>query len=393
MKHVMSVIFSLFVMMLNSGIAGAAETDVKDGKDHPLISRMPGFYISGYSTVELGNSKFIDQAKKQVTIEGKKTYIEYRLMSNAAAPGELKIRRSIQENTKGVGGNLIFDDNFNRCSTIIFQNGGMETWVDVRAFDKMYRLTIVEKAGAGPASAITPERPAKTIDPALSPGQALPSQEKLPKTQNLWPEWIKSAKKSVRSGFPQWSNMLRLNDGVVNGGTVTEGFLSGPSVLLLISPSMMTDGVPNSIINGLMKPVDQAVSFWASSVRVPNLLWYPSFLVVPSPIAPPTKSIPARLADLIQLKTFLEPSMLTMKIKSELGKDGETPEAEAAIKEFCDWFYSGFSSWLLTATIKEVIGTGPVPAFNPGQNVFSGPVVNGTANGGVISPSPSWLNP
>lgn len=393
LKHFMTLIFGLVLMISNAGIARTAETDIKDSKDHPLISRIPGFYISGYSIVELGNSKFIDQNKKQVTLEGKKTYIEYRLMSNAAAPGELKIRRSIQENIKGAGGNLIFDDNFNRCSTILFQKGGAETWVDVRAFDKMYRLTIVERAGAGAASPAVLEKPAKTIDPALSPGSAVPSQEKLPVTQNLWPEWIKSAKKSVRSGFPQWSNMLRLSGGVVNGGTVTEGYLSGPSVFMMLSPSMMSDGVPNPIINGLMKPIDEGVSYWASSLRVPGLPWYPSFMVVPGSIAPPTKSIQTRLADLTHIKTFLEPSMLAMKMKSQLGKDGESPEAQAAIKEFCDWFHSGFSLWLSVAFIKEVIGAGPVPAFNPSANVFSGPVVNGTANGGVISPEPTWTNP
>jgi hypothetical protein len=57
------------------------------------------------------------------------------------------------------------------------------------------------------------------------------------------------------------------------------------------------------------------------------------------------------------------------------------------------WFYSGFSTWLSTATIKDVIDTGPVPTFNPGANIFSGPVVKGTANGGVITPAPVWTAP
>jgi hypothetical protein len=82
-----------------------------------------------------------------------------------------------------------------------------------------------------------------------------------------------------------------------------------------------------------------------------------------------------------------------MNIQSRLGKDGETPEAKAAVKEFCEWFYKGFSFWMNIATLQDVEGTGPVPTYNPGANIYAGPVVNGTANGGFITPSPSWFEP
>lgn len=237
------------------------------------------------------------------------------------------------------------------------------------------------------------KRPSRDIDPALAPARVTAAPEKIPMARNQWPQWINSAKKSIRAGIPQWVNLVGLKDGVVNGATVTGGSLSGPSLLLMLTPSMMSDGVPNSVTNGLMGPVAEAVTFWASSVRVPNLVWYPSFLVVPGPIAPPTKSPATPLAALVQQKTYLEPTLLTMTVKTRLSKEAETPEAQAAIQEFCTWFYAGFSLWLSTATIKEVMGTGPVPTFNPGANVLSGPVVKGTANGGVISPAPVWAAP
>ena len=237
------------------------------------------------------------------------------------------------------------------------------------------------------------KKPVRNIAPALTPERAISLPEKIPVVQNQWPQWINSAKKSIRTGIPQWVNMVGLKDGIVNGANVTEGSLAGPSPSAMLTPTMMADGVPNSIINGLMGPVAEAVTSWASSVRVPNLPWYPSFLVVPAPIATPTKSPATPLAALIQTRAFLEPSMLTMTIQTRLGKEAATPEAQAAIKEFCTWFYSGFSTWLSTATIKEVLGTGPVPTFNPAANIHSGPVVKGTANGGVITPAPVWSVP
>jgi outer membrane protein OmpA-like peptidoglycan-associated protein len=80
-----------------------------------------------------------------VIIEGHKYYFEYRLDKGAAEPGELKIRRNIQDALKNIGGKVLFDDNFNKTSTIVLQKEGKETWVEVRSYNNMYRLSIVEK--------------------------------------------------------------------------------------------------------------------------------------------------------------------------------------------------------------------------------------------------------
>jgi len=278
-------------------------------------------------------------------------------------------------------------------------SGGMARWINRRKrYEPRQDFSILSDflmacTSIGSAAETDLKRPARTIDPAMTPARAIPSPEKMPVVQNQWPGWIGSAKKSIRAGIPQWVNMVKLKDGVVNGATVTDGSLTGPSLLPMLTPSLMADGVPNSVINGLMGPVAEAVTFWASSVRVPNLPWYPTFVAVPAPVAPPTKSPATPLATLIQMKTFVEPAMLTLTVRARLAKEAETPEAQAAIKEFCNWFYVGFSAWLATATIKEVMGTGPVPTFNPAANIFSGPVIKGSANGGVISPAPVWTAP
>jgi outer membrane protein OmpA-like peptidoglycan-associated protein len=145
MKRVLAVVCSLIFVVAVSGISMAAETDLKGSKDHPMLSRMPNFYISGYKYAEFDSYGFVDQNKKKINVEGRKYFIEYRLTKDAAAPGELKIRRNIQDALKKIGGKVVFDDNFNKCSTIVVQNDGGETWVDVRSYDKMYRLTIVQK--------------------------------------------------------------------------------------------------------------------------------------------------------------------------------------------------------------------------------------------------------
>jgi len=114
MKRTLAAIFTLFLALACSGPAMAAEQDVRGGKDHPLLSRMPDFRLSEYKDTEFNSHRFIGRDKKQVSIEGHKYYLEYKLNKGAAEPGELKIRRNVQDALKKIGGKVVFDDNFNR---------------------------------------------------------------------------------------------------------------------------------------------------------------------------------------------------------------------------------------------------------------------------------------
>lgn len=145
MKNLMMALCGWLFVLAGCGLALGAEQDVKGGKDHPLLTRMPDFYIAAYKDNEFDSQKFIDQDKKPVMVEGHKYYIEYKLKKGAAEPGELKIRRNIQDALKKIGGNVLFDDNFNRVSTIVLAKEGKESWVEVRSYNNMYRLTILEK--------------------------------------------------------------------------------------------------------------------------------------------------------------------------------------------------------------------------------------------------------
>jgi hypothetical protein len=45
MKYAKNVIFGLLFILTIFGLARAAEPDIKGGKDHPLLTKMPGFHI------------------------------------------------------------------------------------------------------------------------------------------------------------------------------------------------------------------------------------------------------------------------------------------------------------------------------------------------------------
>jgi hypothetical protein len=146
MKRVILVIFSLFFLLTAKGLSIPQNQDVKGSKDHPLISRMPDFWISEYKENEFDSYKFISGDKKSLIVEGHKYSILYKLNSGASDPGALKIMRNMQDALKKIGGKVVIDDTFNKLSTILVQKDGKETWIEVRCFSGiMFRLTIVER--------------------------------------------------------------------------------------------------------------------------------------------------------------------------------------------------------------------------------------------------------
>ena len=147
MKKVAAILLVL-IFVMTGFVISSAEPDKKGGIDHPLLSRMPNFFIEGYEDKEFDSHKFVMQAGKPATpVEGHVWQIRYKLNKGADQPGELKTRRNIQDALKKIGGKVIFDDNFNRRSTIVIQKDGKETWVDVNSGANYYILWIVEKEG------------------------------------------------------------------------------------------------------------------------------------------------------------------------------------------------------------------------------------------------------
>jgi outer membrane protein OmpA-like peptidoglycan-associated protein len=132
-------------ILLLLALPAFSQQDIKGSKDHPLLTRMPDFFISGYKEAEYEAYRFISTDKKYENIEGHKYYIEYKITQGKPEPGELKIRRNVQDALKKIGGKVMFDDNFNKTSTILIQKDGKETWLEVRSYNNMYRLTIVER--------------------------------------------------------------------------------------------------------------------------------------------------------------------------------------------------------------------------------------------------------
>ena len=120
------------------------EKDVQGAKDHPLVSRMPGYYLSGYETKDFD---VVDNA--YVTgpdghWEGRSTKISYRRMAATKPVSMTQLARNHEIAFRKAGAKILATDP--RAVVAKFDKGGVRTWIEASAYNdgRDYELLIIE---------------------------------------------------------------------------------------------------------------------------------------------------------------------------------------------------------------------------------------------------------
>jgi len=132
------------VLLLSMGFA--QKPDTKGGKDHPLLTRMPNYYIYSYSEFEFDQVQ-VNIDGKDVKAEGRKYDIQYVLNDGAKSPSRLQVMRNYENAIKQLGGVLTYsrDDRFH---ALLKAKDGKRTWILLNAYHPdNYYLTILEEQG------------------------------------------------------------------------------------------------------------------------------------------------------------------------------------------------------------------------------------------------------
>lgn len=128
----------------------SAQADRPGSKDHPLFTRMPGFFIIGYKNSDFDRAEFFVEAGKKLDrqkVEGKKIELQYQIQKGAKMPAGMEIIRNHQNALKALGGEVLWEkQNSGFQTTLRLKKGGAEYWVDVHPYSMSYNLTIIEKA-------------------------------------------------------------------------------------------------------------------------------------------------------------------------------------------------------------------------------------------------------
>jgi len=154
MKHIFRVCTIIFIVLIMAGIT-YANKDREGSSDYPLISRMPGFWIAVYEESEYDSHAFRDSANNKIIIEGHKYFIEYRLKKGGQEPGRLMILNNHENALKKIDAEILKRTKNDLYCKVTKKD--KEIFIQVRALDRLYRLTIVEREQMEQKVAVNPD--------------------------------------------------------------------------------------------------------------------------------------------------------------------------------------------------------------------------------------------
>jgi OmpA-OmpF porin, OOP family len=140
-----SINLFIYIFLFLPSTCFAQNYDVAGSKDHPLVTRLPDFYIGEYEEKEFAQEDFMTDAGT-VTVEGFEYKIDYRLKDGATPSGKVQILRNYTNALTGIGAEMMFEGSYYYIFKIA--KDGSETWVKVDPgnYDgRRYELTIVDR--------------------------------------------------------------------------------------------------------------------------------------------------------------------------------------------------------------------------------------------------------
>ncbi len=137
-----------FLLCFNLFLVNAQDeekpVDVEGSKDHPMLTRMPNFYIQRYEQ-NFDRVEMTGAGGNFIYPEGTKTYITYFFdeTSGQKKPGPYQILKNYEAALKKIDGMLVYSNN-EFVSTFSLKKNGATTWIGLESGEGFYYLTIVE---------------------------------------------------------------------------------------------------------------------------------------------------------------------------------------------------------------------------------------------------------
>jgi outer membrane protein OmpA-like peptidoglycan-associated protein len=145
MKRTRNIVVGVLSSLLSTAVVVLAQEDVPGSKDHPLLTRMPGFFISAYEQKDFDQTDFKSSKGDDIRVEGRTFHIEYEIEDGQKAPSEIQILRNYENAIQKIGGFKVFE--VPEEVWLKVENSGQITWVYVWAHSEgeSYELDIVEQ--------------------------------------------------------------------------------------------------------------------------------------------------------------------------------------------------------------------------------------------------------
>lgn len=137
--------FTLLFAALLCVLPTLAQSDATGCKDHPLLTRMPGYWIHGCEYKQFNAFGFFNGKAQPIQVEGEYWYIRYYPRNDLASkPSDIQILRNFKSALQKLGASVVAEDKGRETLKLV--QGGQEIWVQVEAsFTSSYFLHVVQK--------------------------------------------------------------------------------------------------------------------------------------------------------------------------------------------------------------------------------------------------------
>jgi outer membrane protein OmpA-like peptidoglycan-associated protein len=137
--------------LLAAPASAIAQQDEEGCKDHPMLSRFPGYYISECETRDFSAYDFSVSEDAEKKAEGRYWKISYWMKDGAKSASPLQLSRNYTNALAPRGGVKVYEsvDTAGGTATLRLPAGGKNIWVEVSISNggEAYALTVVEEAG------------------------------------------------------------------------------------------------------------------------------------------------------------------------------------------------------------------------------------------------------
>jgi outer membrane protein OmpA-like peptidoglycan-associated protein len=140
---------ALCLVSMLAAVPAIAQEDEAGLKDHPLLSRMPGYYIQDGQDLDFGAYDFNVGDEKVQRAEGKYRKLDYYLKENAKNPGAIAIARNYRNALVAKGGTMLHQNIDNNGGTMSAKAtvNGRTIWVQVEVNNagEIYTLHVIDE--------------------------------------------------------------------------------------------------------------------------------------------------------------------------------------------------------------------------------------------------------
>jgi OOP family OmpA-OmpF porin len=146
MKRTWHLLLGALSLSIAAASGAAQQKDAANCKDHPLLTRIPDYWIQSCTLKQFDGYTFSIDKGKTARVEGRFSNTRYQPPAGLTTkPSTLQVLRNVENAVKQIGGTVLATDQSKE--TLKLAKDGRELWIEVWAdHTGQYILTIVEKA-------------------------------------------------------------------------------------------------------------------------------------------------------------------------------------------------------------------------------------------------------